>query len=150
MPDNGGESPPSDEQRAYEDERERQREEREIHKRKRAERLEDADSYELNDSIRIRINSEIKTLWNEAVEKSEYSSISELVRVSVEKELSGRYDSQEQQTEQVLEAVLEVKDEVEETQREVQKARREIVDEDKLNVVLESAMDEVVRGDNDG
>lgn len=150
MPENGEDSQPPDEHRAYEDERERQQEERDIHKRKRAERLEDADSYELNDSIRIRINSEIKSLWNEAVEKSEYSSISELVRVSVEKELSGRYDSQEQQTEQVLEAVLEVKDEVEETQREVQRARREIVSEDKLDNVLESALDSVVRGENDG
>lgn len=139
-----------DERRRYEEEREREQEKEIDHKQERAERLDDADSYELNDSIRIRINSEIKSMWNEAVEKSEYSSVSELVRISVEKELSGRYDSQERQNEQVLEAILEVKDEVEETQREVQKARREIVDEDKLNVVLESAMDEVVRGGSDG
>ena len=146
MPENGDD----DRKQVRDAQRDREQERRINHKQERAERLDSADSYDLNDSIRIRINSEVKDLWTEAVEKSQYSSISELVRISVEKELSGRYDSQERQNEQVLEAILEVKDGVEETQREVQKARREIVDEDKLNVVLESAMDEVVRGDNDG
>lgn len=142
---------PEDEarKRQLEEGKERADEIRFKYRQRKAELVEEEEAYELNDTIRIRLNSTIKEMWQEAVEKSQYSSLSELVRISVEKELSGRYDSQENQNEQVLEAVLAVKDEVEDTQREIQQARRDIVDEDRLNSVLESAMDSVVRRSGD-
>lgn len=157
----GEDEGPSEEELRREGERRRLAEEAEEHEFEkevdrlaqfqdlRAQYLDGSENYDLNDSVRIRINDQVKQFWEAAVMQSDYSSISHLVRVSVEKELSGRYDSQESQNQQVLEAVLAVQDELEEANREIQRTRRDIVNEDKLSEVIEGALDSV-SGDNDG
>lgn len=115
---------------------------------RRARKLEGVEEFELDDSIRIRINSHIKELWEEAAENAGYSSVSELIRISVEKEVSGRYEQQEEQLEQVLSAILDVQSEVKKTHTEIVRTREESMNEDKMETVLETALDSVTGENN--
>lgn len=115
---------------------------------RRARKLDGVEEFDLDDSIRIRINSHIKELWEEAAENSGYSSVSELIRIAVEKEVSGRYEQQEEQLEQVLSAILDVHSEVEKTRTEIVRTREESMNEEKMETVLETALDTVTGGEN--
>lgn len=102
---------------------------------------------ELNDSVRVRLNSTTKLRWEEYVEETAgITGVSSLIRMAVSKEINGGFENGEQRQEQILEAVLEVKDSVDEAHEEVKQTHSDIIDESKLESTLESAIDASVAG----
>ncbi|MFB6151393.1 MAG: hypothetical protein ABEJ40_06265 [Haloarculaceae archaeon] len=106
------------------------------------------EDYELNDSVRVRVNSTTKKMWEDYADRREgIGNLSALVRLAVAKEMRGGFESGEQTQDQILEAVLEVKDAVDETHSEVRKTHEDIIDESKLESALENAIDGSLEGD---
>jgi Arc/MetJ-type ribon-helix-helix transcriptional regulator len=119
------------------DDRIQRDEKRELYHQYMYEREGIDDPSELNTTIQVRVNDQIKELWNKSIERSHYNSMAELVRVAVGKELSGRYDRQERQTDEVLDAVSEVQRTLETLENEVRGQYADLVTEDDVQQLLE-------------
>jgi hypothetical protein len=93
--------------------------------------------FELDASVRVRLNEVTKKKWEAYINNTEgVNSLSELVRVSVAKEISENHTGDEKQAELLFDLFDELETKVEE---EARKTRSEIVSED----LIQNTIDQV-------
>jgi Arc/MetJ-type ribon-helix-helix transcriptional regulator len=107
------------------------------------------DASNLNTTVQVRVNKQIKQLWEERVAASDYTSVSDLIRVAVGKELSGRYSQQEHRTSEILEMVSETHTKLETLQTQVESVHGDLFSEDDMQEMME-VMKALNEGEEDG
>lgn len=107
------------------------------------------DASNLNTTVQVRVNKQIKQLWEERAAASDYTSVSDLIRVAVGKELSGRYSQRENRTSEILEMVSETHTKLETLQTQVESVHGDLFSEDDMQEMME-VMKALNEGEEDG
>lgn len=100
---------------------------------------------EKDESVHIRVDRGTKQYWEHYVadETNEVSSVSELVRLSVAKETSGKYDSNEQELDEIIEELTTIQENTRQLNQTLSTLRRENIEEDEMEDLLETTIDHI-------
>jgi SPX domain protein involved in polyphosphate accumulation len=91
--------------------------------------------------VHVKLDPEMKDNWEEYVEQDkELSTVSALVRTSVQKEIDGDYDDAEAKYDEVIESLTNVETQVNQVSTTLQMLRTENVEQTEMEQMLETVI----------
>ena len=114
--------------------------------------------------VNVRVPEQVKARWDEAIEDdslAEYGSLSDLVRLSVQRELAGEHQgfedqfsssggSNEEQLNELLDSSRETNRLLNELSRDIQSVRREVTTDDELTDLIGEVYQLLPEGEPEG